>query len=79
MSDNDFPTKSSIVARMMKTNQPDPNAAFPAMLHRMLTDIDELSSTYPEMSKLNTIVSWLDHGRAFKVHDKKKVSSPEQT
>lgn len=75
MSDNDFPTKSSIVARMMEKNRPDPNAAFPAMLHRMLTDIDELSKADDEMSKLKTIVSWIDNGRAFKIHDKKKVSS----
>ena len=47
------------------------STAFPAMLHLMLTDIDVLSESNPSMKHLRTIVSWQDHGRAFKIHDKK--------
>ena len=48
----------------------DVTMAFPVVLHRMLTDIENR----PAMNRLSGIVSWVDHGRAFKIHDK-KVSS----
>lgn len=57
------------------TVKQDPSTSFPALLHRMLSDIDELAKTDSDMKKLQAVVSWQDHGRAFKVHDKKKFVS----
>ena len=70
MSETDFQTK----LRSLLTN-PDPVVSFPVTLHRMLTEIDELAQRDPEMKKLQRIVSWSDHGKAFKVHDRKKFVS----
>ena len=53
----------------------DRSASFPVMLHRMLTDVDELSLKDPDMKSLQEIVSWQPHGTAFKIHDKKKFVS----
>ena len=47
-------------------------SSFPAMLHRMLTDIDEMGRADPSLKSLQEVVSWQEHGKAFRVHDKKK-------
>lgn len=46
--------------------------SFPAMLHRMLTDIDEMGRNDPSMKSIQSVVSWQAHGNAFRVHDKNK-------
>ena len=46
--------------------------SFPAMLFRMLTDIDEMARREPYMKSLQSVVSWQEHGKAFRVHDKKR-------
>ncbi|CAB9520618.1 stress transcription factor A-3 [Seminavis robusta] len=54
----------------------DPKStSFPTLVHRMLTEIDELASN-PEKDthKLSKVVSWQPHGMAFLVHDKKKFA-----
>jgi len=53
----------------------DAGASFPVLLFRMLTDIEELGKRDPEMKKLQEIVSWQDHGRAFKIHDRKQFAT----
>ena len=45
---------------------------FPAMLYRMLTDIEEMGQQDSAMKTLQEVVSWQEHGRAFRVHNKKK-------
>lgn len=57
--------------KISSTAKQDSAGNFPVMLHRMLTEIDSLSESDPAMNHLCGIVSWLDHGRAFKIHDKK--------
>lgn len=53
---------------------PNAKEPFPSRLHKMLNDIEVLSSTSQDTSakKLKDYVSWLDHGLGFKIYDKRK-------
>ena len=50
----------------------DPKESFPSTLHRMLTEIEELATREASMAHLKDIISWQEHGMAFKVHDRQK-------
>ncbi|CAB9500928.1 stress transcription factor A [Seminavis robusta] len=50
------------------------NASFPVMVHKMLTDIDDLTKNDPN-EKISHIISWQPHGRAFKIHDREKFAT----
>ena len=54
---------------------PNPKESFPARLHQMLTDIELLSSKDDSMRKLRDYVSWLDHGKSFKIHNKRQFEN----
>ena len=49
--------------------------SFPVMLHRMLSDIDELAETDSSSNGLQDIVSWQAGGKNFKIHDRKRFIS----
>ena len=59
-------TKNVIMAKA------DPKESFPSTLHRMLTEIEELASRDSSMAHLKQIISWQQHGFAFKIHDRQK-------
>jgi HSF-type DNA-binding len=46
-------------------------ASFPCTLHRMLTEFDRISKD-ERQSHLHQIISWKEHGMAFKIHDRQK-------
>ena len=71
---NDTASYQAKVSSMAKVEH-DRSASFPTMLHRMLADIEELGRKDPEMGSLKKIVSWQPHGKAFKIHDRKKFVS----
>lgn len=50
----------------------DPKETFPSTLHRMLTEIEELSSRDASMAHLKDIISFQEHGMAFKIHDRQR-------
>ena len=54
---------------------PNPKDSFPARLHRMLGDIELLGEQDASMSKLREYVSWMDHGKSFKIHNKRQFES----
>ena len=56
------------------TDITEPKSSFPCTLHKMLTEIDARAERDGD-TKLQKIISWQEHGRAFKIHDKKKVST----
>ena len=41
----------------------------------MLTDIELLSQKDASMKKLREYVSWMDHGRSFKIHNKRQFEN----
>jgi len=57
----------AIAAKLAREKQ---ERSFPAMLHRMLTDIDELVKADPDMKFLEEVVGWQEHGKGFRVHNK---------
>lgn len=62
--------KAKIKSVIMNPN--DQTTSFPVLLHKMLSDIDALAKADKNLQKLKLVVSWLPHGRSFKVHDTKK-------
>ncbi|CAB9529609.1 Heat stress transcription factor [Seminavis robusta] len=47
-------------------------SSFPRTLHKMLTEIDARAERDGD-TKLQQIISWQEHGMAFKIHDRKKL------
>ena len=70
-ADSSYLAKVSSIVKV----EHDRGASFPVILHRMLSDIDELGSKDPDMERLREIVSWQPHGTSFKIHDRKKFIS----
>ena len=46
--------------------------SFPSLLHRCLSDIDELAKRDTDMNRLKTVIGWNSNGESFKIYDRKK-------
>jgi hypothetical protein len=58
---------------MMQDEAQSPLAStFPCLLHRCLSDIEELAKRDTDMLRLKSVIGWQQNGESFKVFDKKK-------
>jgi HSF-type DNA-binding len=57
---------------MQGKDQTAPASTFPCLIHRCLSDIEELAKRDTDMLRLKSIIGWQQNGDSFKVFDNKK-------